>query len=223
MSIVTTIRLDHEPFATDTYMLAILGHFSGDTNSWCKMTNFEHATRNTLLWRVPGQAEASKGRNHRLVEMVDFFPTAIELMGLPKIAPCAGVDQPPAVLCLQGESYADEFIPAPALQAPSPPKEPKLYAFSQWPYPIIESPGEKRFRMGYTVRGAGGYRLTQYVLYNRTSFRGDWTEEPTHDDLELYDYNTDPHETTNQAANPTYSGVVKELRAVLKEQYNPRS
>jgi iduronate 2-sulfatase len=195
------------------------GYHLGDTNSWCKMTNFEHATRNTLFWRVPGQVEASKGRNNRFVEMVDLFPTVIDLVGLPKIAPCTGVDQPPTVTCLQGKSYADEFLPALAAS----PSDPKQHTFSQWPYPIREAPGEKKFRMGYTVRGADGYRLTQYVLYDRREFKGDWTEVPTDDDLELYDYNNDPHETTNQAANPTYSDVVKRLRAVLKEQYNPSS
>ena len=53
------------------------GYHLGDTNSWCKMTNFEKGTRNALLWKVPGQVAASKGRNNRLTEMVDFFPTVI--------------------------------------------------------------------------------------------------------------------------------------------------
>ena len=43
--------------------------------------------------------------------MVDFFPTVVELMGLPLIPACQGVDQPPTVLCLQGKSYAQEFVP----------------------------------------------------------------------------------------------------------------
>jgi hypothetical protein len=65
------------------------------------VTNFEKATRNTLLWRVPGQAAVSQGRNSRYVEMLDFFPTVVELMGLPHIPECTGFDQPPSVLCLQ--------------------------------------------------------------------------------------------------------------------------
>ena len=44
----------------------------GDTNSWCKMTVFETGTRNTLMWRVPGQKASSQGLNTRLVEMVDW-------------------------------------------------------------------------------------------------------------------------------------------------------
>ena len=53
--------------------------------------------------------------------------------------------------------------------------------------------------------------------------QGSWNDAGGSDDLELYDYNSDPHETTNQAANPTYADVAKKLLAVLKEQYNPSS
>ena len=121
--------------------------------------------------------------------MVDFFPTAIELVGLPPIPKCTGIDQPPTVLCLQGcvpvhwemhpppylvqtltsspargvcsESYADEFVPALSKDAPS---KPKQHAFSQWPYKPKKG-SDKEYRMGYTVRSGDGYRLTQYVPY----------------------------------------------------------
>ena len=188
------------------------GYHLGDTNSWCKMTNFEKATRNTLLWRVPGQVTASQGRNNRYVEMLDFFPTAIDLMGLPKIATCAGLDQPPTVACLQGQSYADEFTGKVAAG------EAKQHIFSQWPYSVQNSPGVAFNRMGYTVRSADGYRLTRYVPYDGTTYRGNWSDA-VQDDMELYDYNKDPDETTNQAANPAYADIVRKLGAVLKTQY----
>lgn len=194
------------------------GYHLGDTNSWCKMTNFEKATRNTLFWRVPGQTAASQGRNTRFVEMIDFFPTAIDLVGLPKIPKCTGVDQPPSVLCLQGDSYADEFLPRASRMQSSTAKQ---YIFSQWPYPVNQSPGETVYRMGYTVRTADGYRFTQYVPYLIREFKGIWADERNDDDLELYDYNTDPNETVNQASNPKYSDIVQKLRGVLRQQYDP--
>lgn len=197
------------------------GYHLGDTNSWCKETNFEKATRNALFWRVPGQAVASQGRNNRYVEMVDFFPTALELVGLPEIPKCTGVDQPPTVLCLQGDSYADEFLlPALASSAATTLSTPKQHTFSQWPYPTKRGNG-KEFRMGYTVRSNDGFRLTQYVPYNERTFKGDWLSPLNTDDLELYDYNTDPDERLNQAANPKQAAIVKKLVAVLKEQYDP--
>lgn len=195
------------------------GYHLGDTNSWCKMTNFEKATRNTLFWRVPGQTPASKGRNMRFVEMVDFFPTAIDLMGLPPIPTCTGVDQPPTVECLQGRSYADEFVHDLEPSSAAAVALPKQYVFSQWPYPIDKSPGAKTFRMGYTVRSADGFRLTEYVPYLQLVHRGVWANASGADELELYDYNTDPDERVNQAANEKYTDVVTKLKQVLREQY----
>ena len=52
--------------------------------------------------------------------------------------------------------------------------------------------------------------------------QGSWNDAGGRDDLELYDYNSDPHETTNQAANPKYAGIVKQLQAVLKQQFDSR-
>merc|ERR1711871_1773709 len=85
------------------------GWHLGDTNSWCKMTNFETAARSALLLRVPGQRASSKGLNKRMVEAIDIFPTIVELAELPAIPKCQGIDQPPTTQCLQGESFASEF------------------------------------------------------------------------------------------------------------------
>jgi hypothetical protein len=76
--------------------------------------------------------------------------------------------------------------------------------------------------MGYTVRSADGFRLTQYVPYSFVLHTGNWRSPIGKDDLELYDYNTDPDERFNQAANPKHRDVVTKLVAVLKEQYDPK-
>ena len=73
--------------------------------------------------------------------------------------------------------------------------------------------------MGYTVRSDGGFRLTQYVPYDEKLTKGNWLSPVSMDDLELYDYNTDPDERYNQAANPKHADVVKTLLVVLKEQF----
>ena len=196
------------------------GWHLGDTNSWGKMTNFESATRNTLLWRVPGQNEASKGLNDRVVESVDIFPTLADLAGLAPLPACQGLDQPPSVLCTQGTSYASEFGvggmgvrggPTPVVTTA------KKYAFSQWPFPRWGN--ETHFRMGYTVRSADGFRYSEYVSYDTRTFRGAWPPTPVGDDIELYDYNVDRWETTNFATNASYSKVVAELSSQLRVQY----
>ena len=94
------------------------------------LQNFESGTRNALLWRVPGQRLASQGLNERYTESIDIFPTLIEILGVEPISKCQHVDDPPTTLCLQGESYASEFIAGQQLAG----VVPKQYAFSQWPY-----------------------------------------------------------------------------------------
>jgi hypothetical protein len=141
--------------------------------------------------------------------------------GVPKIPKCTGVDQPPTVLCLQGESYADEFLAPDALGLANTKSTPKQHALSQWPYPAREG-NHKDFRMGYTVRSSDGFRLTQYVPYSHITHSGNWLSPTGEDDLELYDYNTDPDERTNQAADPKYAATVQKLLAVLKAQYDSK-
>ena len=160
--------------------------------------------RNAMLWRVPGQTTASQGLNMRMVESIDIFPTIVELTGTPALPKCKGLDQPPTTLCLQGESYASEFMVGNAT-----PAAPKKYAFSQWPFPKWGN--ETGLRQGYTVRSAAGYRYTQYVPYDTATFTGNWSEA-LDDDSELYDYNNDKWETTNFAAVANYSHVVAELK-----------
>lgn len=189
------------------------GWHLGDTNSWAKMTNFESATRNALLWRVPGQTERSKGANERVVEMVDLFPTLIELTGVDPLPFCKG-DEPPSVACLQGESYADEFIQ-------DTPEAGKAYAFSQWP-------GAKDLSsMGYTVRSRDGFRYTEYVPYSKQDYNGTWAPASEPSKENLFDYTADYWETVDwskskargRSPDPKHTAAIAKLKRVLRSQY----
>ena len=48
-----------------------------------------------------------------------------------------------------------------------------------------------------------------------------WRRSNPHD-LELYDYDADPHETINHAADSAYQAKVEGLRAVLRSHFGPR-
>lgn len=194
--------------------------------------------------------------------MVDFFPTLIELAGLPTLPTCQGVDKPPTVQCLQGISYAEEFSDvsrsAGALvdrhdgsaadngtdnvnvvviegdnskdthDTAGEADTAKKYAFSQWPQPPGNpSSGVPFYRMAYSVRAATGFRLTEYVPYTLHNFSGVWSNTSVDkekkgqedNDLELYDYNSDPYETTNLARNETYTQTVLLLKQALRRQF----
>ncbi len=58
------------------------GYQLGEHGLWNKHTNFEVATRSPLIISAPGVTKVSK-RTDALVELVDVYPTLIQLAGLP--------------------------------------------------------------------------------------------------------------------------------------------
>jgi len=169
--------------------------------------------------------------------MVDWFPTVVDLAGLAVPPRCRGLDQPPTVECLQGDSYADEFGSHPragstvGINIGTGTGVASKHAFSQWPEPSgAPSLGVPFFRMAYSVRSADGFRLTEYVPYSLSNYTGTWpTPAPESsggggggggdDDLELYDYTVDPHETSNVVGVPAHAGTVARLRLALRYQF----
>ena len=196
------------------------GWHLGDTNSWGKMTTFESATRNTLLMRVPGQSISSQGWiSDVLVESIDIFPTLIDLVDIPALPICAHRDDKPGERCLQGDSHA-AFFQTNNANAKAGQQKKKKYAFSQWPTPAWpKNSTTLGFRMAYTVRSLAGYRVTEYVPYDPSQWIGDWDSSKATNDLELYDYNVDPFETTNCWNDSKYEKVLTELRSVLRAQF----
>lgn len=57
------------------------GYKLGDYGMWCKHTNFELDTRVALIVSAPGLERNEK--SDALVELVDLYPTIVELAGLP--------------------------------------------------------------------------------------------------------------------------------------------
>jgi arylsulfatase A-like enzyme len=114
------------------------GWHLGEGGQWCKHTNYERATRTALIVAAPGRKAPGRSSG-ALVELVDVYPTLLELCGLP------GVEG------LEGTSFR------PLLDDPDRPW--KKAAFSQYPRTI---PGVGR-AMGYSVR-TDRYRLVEWSV-----------------------------------------------------------
>jgi len=187
------------------------GWHLGDMGVWGKATNYEIATRVPMIIWTPDMPDKVRGvKTDALVELVDMYPTLTEL---------AGLDLPDH---LEGQSFV------PLLENPN--REWKKAAFTQYPNPalrewaanpltqnmretyfgplieevegrIIKQQGDKWDRnlfennlTGFTMR-TDRYRLV--VWKDRTKK----DSEPLF--VELYDHETDPHETTNIAEKET--------------------
>ena len=94
----------------------------GEHGLWCKHTNFELATRSTLMISAPEQKKRGS-KTDALVEFVDIYPSLCELAGLPLTSG------------LEGKSFV------PLMEDPK--REWKTAAFSQYPRGKV---------MGYAMR-----------------------------------------------------------------------
>jgi|GEM_PF-2153791 len=190
------------------------GFHLGDHNGfWAKHSNYEEATRVPLILAAPGMESLdANGRFcHEPVELVDVFPTLVDLCSLPEPTQPAGLE-------MQGTSLM------PLLEDPAQPW--KLAAFSQFQR-TISGPGVTNAGkgMGYSIR-TSRYRYTEWWRTSSTSDTADLDAVlpgetgPQH--TELYDHTTDPGETVNLSGNPAYASVAAELAAILHSS-NPHA
>jgi iduronate 2-sulfatase len=165
------------------------GYHIGEHSLWGKTSNFELDARVPLTIAEPRSAHAGR-RTAALAELLDLFPTLVELCGLPK---------PPG---LEGQSLV------PVLRDP----EAAVHrgAFTQHPRPAYfdREPSASPQAMGCSVR-------TPLVRY--TEWR-DWkTGEPVA--RELYDASADPKEMRNAIGDPRLAAAQQEAAALLRERF----
>ena len=159
------------------------GFHLGEQGLWTKANNYEWSTRVPLLIADPGQ---ESGKTEALVELVDIYPTLVELCELPIASQ------------LEGQSLI------PLLKDPHQPWAES--AMSQYPR---SKQGNRHSRdgdfMGYTIRSRN-YRYVEW----RNSDTGDAVA------VELYDHLKDPDEITNVAQNSAYHPILKRHEALLR-------
>lgn len=163
------------------------GFHLGEQGLWTKANNYEWSTRVPLVIVDPGQRP---GTTDALVELVDVYPTLVELCELPVPQGLEGRSLRP-LLADPGQPWASS-------------------ALSQYPRDRTGNRHQGRGDfMGYTIRT----KDHRYV-----EWRADETGEVVA--VELYDHRTDPDEATNVASSSEYASILREHRELLTIRLN---
>jgi iduronate 2-sulfatase len=165
------------------------GYHLGEHDLWAKTSNFELDARVPLL--ISGKEVTAAGeRTKSLVELVDLFPTLVDLCGLPAPAQLEGTSLRP-ILKDAGATV-------------------KSAAYTQHPRPAYfdRSPSKLPDAMGYSAR-------TDKVRY--TEWR-DWQSGQVIA-RELYDATDDPAETRNRVDEESLATARTEAQRLLKERF----
>ncbi|XP_059613786.1 iduronate 2-sulfatase [Phlebotomus argentipes] len=187
----------------------------GEHGEWAKYSNFEVALRVPLIIRAPGMQPKTKNRIDQPVELLDIFPTIVDLLELPQVPKCSSKSQD---LCTEGESLV------PYLRNRGKRNVRKM-AFSQYPRPgdyPSEKPNSDKPRleeikiMGYSVRNHR-FRYTLWVSFDPKNFTRNWDE--IHGE-ELYDHSLDSGENINLASREPLSAIKAHFRRILKEKFS---
>lgn len=166
------------------------GYHLGEHGLWAKTSNFEYDARVPLMISGPGVSKPGT-KSKALVELLDLFPTLVDLCELPQAPNLQGVSLAP-ILNGTKESVKDA-------------------AFTQHPRPAYydREPGKVPKAMGYSVR-TDSMRVTLWVYQ-------DGTKPP---DRELYDHTNDPFELQNRADDALHGDAWKRGAALLFKNFN---
>ncbi|XP_026847564.1 iduronate 2-sulfatase [Drosophila persimilis] len=185
----------------------------GEHAEWAKYSNFEVALRVPLIVRSP-EFPVTQAKVHRgITELLDVFPTLVDLAGLPSLPVCR---HPTDVTCGEGKSLY------PQLQGLGLDLVDDHVALSQYPrpgmlptkHPNSDKPKLRNIKiMGYSLR-TDIYRYTLWVRFHAQNFSRDW-----HDIYgeELYDHRVDAGEELNLVPMPEFDDVRQRLRRRLME------
>ena len=179
------------------------GYMLGHHGLWQKQNLFEHTCSQPLIVYAPDHSQGVAC--DRLVEMIDIYPTLAELTGLKAPAD------------LDGKSLV------PLLKSPE--RKWKYPAFTQQARTINPNAKEGDFRYLFNpvVADKNGHPVTGIKTFFGRSVRVEryrYTEwDEGREGVELYDYQTDPNEFNNLAADPAYKELIEELSLILHSSY----
>eukprot|EP01050_Picozoa_sp_SAG11_P013773 SAG11_NODE_1633_length_4542_cov_4.532298_2_plen_240_part_00 len=200
----------------------------GEHGDWSKCTNWEIDARVPLIIRAPWLRASIGARTNAIAELVDLYPTAVALAGLPPV---------PATEGLEGVSLE------PVLRDPS--ERVKTAGFSQYPrcpqynwktdpgdWECLVVPQENITLMGFSIRTEDA-RYTEWRVWKLCSgvvriSCADWTERGLVA-AELYDHtgddglgvtSFDEYEYENLAYDTSRGAQKDKLAAALRVQFD---
>jgi iduronate 2-sulfatase len=171
------------------------GFHIGEHALWAKTSNFERDARVPLLISTPDGRAAGK-KTDALVELLDLYPTLVDLAG---IAPPDG---------LEGKSLRPLFE--------DPDRQFRAAARTQHPRPAYYK--SQPDVMGYSIRTAR-FRYTEWQSFPEES--GKRSDKVVA--RELFDHDSDPAESVNLAERAEFRDKVLELSALLRQSRSPES
>ena len=144
----------------------------GEHAEWAKYSNFEVALRVPLIIQSPEFKLPEGGRRMNMItELVDIFPTLVDLVHLPSIPSCSYITpMSEQILCSEGKSLFPFFKDIGLGQ--------EYFALSQYPrpgmlptkHPNSDKPKLKNIKiMGYSLR-TNHYRYTLWVRFYAQNF-----------------------------------------------------
>jgi iduronate 2-sulfatase len=167
------------------------GYHIGEHTQWGKTSNFEYDARVPFYIGHPGSKQAGR-RTDSFAELIDLFPTLVELCSLPKPGG------------LEGASLV------PVLHNPA--RSVKPAAYTQHPRPAYydREPEKVPKAMGVSVRTAS-VRYTEWRDWKSGEVVG----------RELYEAADQPRELRNAADEPRLAKAQKEARELLNRNFPP--
>ena len=142
-----------------------------------------------------------------MVELLDVFPTLVDLVGLKKIPSCLWNSS--ALVCTEGLSQSCYIYSVINGTNPKLTCKSKPAAISQYPRPTLfpsVDPDSDQCRlieakiMGYSIRSRR-YRYTLWLPFHSHNFTADWNNPLSE---ELYDHKVDQYEHFNLLRNKPY-------------------
>lgn len=200
----------------------------GEHGDWSKCSIWETDARVPLIIRAPWVVAPAGQRTGHIAELIDIFPTLVDLAGLPPAdEPAAPLDGRSLVPALRRPACAGCWAGAAAFT-----QFPRCTQFSLRDDPIgwqcIFVARENFTRMGYSVRVADA-RYTEWRAWLGAELAADWTPAGLVA-AELYDHTGDPgvgpaaydeYEADNLAYEPAHRARAAALAATLRAQFGP--